>query len=987
MFKRRIQTRVRLVHMFLAVSLLTTGLLFAIPTPSFACGGEIDDSGASADCQSFSGWADVDAGCYGYSRGVYIKWWVKLYQDGSGSPVQQHSGQTETKYDDDPYFEFSGTWDNPPPCGGDYQVEIRFEAYWANTGSKFDTETKWQSIHCDCDNGSITIVKETNPDGGSGFNFSGDLGPFTLSDNGSRSFDKAAGDYDVTESLPTDWELDSVECDDGDSTDITNGVTIHLDAGEHVTCTFTNIKQDGAKRRIKARKFNDENGNGDKGYGEDWLNGWDFTLSRKVSGAWVEIATVTTTGSYSSKGTADFGEQPIGYEYMIEETPQDGWTCTNCDTAEQPFTLSECGCGGCCGCKEVEFGNRQPPQRGIKACKFNDEDGSGYKDWDEDWLSGWEFTLKDSEGNVLATATTTESGQWSKGCADFGDWPVGDEYQIVETRQAGWACTNCATAEQPFTLEEPSTHQPVSVLCCPCGSKEVEFGNRYGGGQSICLPSIDFDTDAGGNPLAAGTIVAEQWSDWGVHVTTSNPTSHPVMIFDSSNPTGEDPDLGTPNADFGGPGIGNGGKSGTPGENNLSLGKILIISEDNNPSDPDDNSDGGTITFTFDEPTPVDEVHILDIEETGSKVKAYNAVSGGTKLAEVYMQIYGDNSFQVVPVNASGVRRLEIFFKGSGGVAAVVFCSEEGSLGDYVWNDVDRDGIQDGDESGIPGVTVELYLDANGDGIPQSEEFQGTDVTNENGLYLFTGLAAGDYIVKVADSNFNSGAVLDSYFVAVPNAGSDDAKDSDGHPITHEVAVTLASGENNMTIDFGFSDCEIGDRVWRDEDGEGDQDASIFPPYDPEPGFNYVVVYLYRDNGNGVFNRSEETFVYVTTTISGTSQTPDGWPDGIYGFDMSTQPSGDYWVWVDESTLPSPGSGLQWKLTTASNPLKVAGYVSGDIFSFDFGYVAETIPTAVTLSSFTARPSAGGFVSPRWLGMMGLVLASGSLFWKKRRAG
>ena len=35
----------------------------------------------------------------------------------------------------------------------------------------------------------------------------------------------------------------------------------------------------------------------------------------------------------------------------------------------------------------------------------------------------------------------------------------------------------------------------------------------------------------------------------------------PAMIFDSSNPTGDDDDLGTPNEDFGGPGVGKGRKT------------------------------------------------------------------------------------------------------------------------------------------------------------------------------------------------------------------------------------------------------------------------------------------------------------------------------------------------------------------------------------------------------------------------------------------
>jgi len=41
-------------------------------------------------------------------------------------------------------------------------------------------------------------------------------------------------------------------------------------------------------------------------------------------------------------------------------------------------------------------------------------------------------------------------------------------------------------------------------------------------------------------------------------ITMEFPNSNAAMIFDSSNPTGGDFDLGTPNEAYGGPGIGNG---------------------------------------------------------------------------------------------------------------------------------------------------------------------------------------------------------------------------------------------------------------------------------------------------------------------------------------------------------------------------------------------------------------------------------------------
>jgi len=91
--------------------------------------------------------------------------------------------------------------------------------------------------------GSITIVKETNPKAGAGFEFTGDLGGFFLDDGESESFgDLLPGDYDVAEQTMGQWKLDAVVCVGGDSTTTGNGVQVHLGAGESVTCTFTNIQ-------------------------------------------------------------------------------------------------------------------------------------------------------------------------------------------------------------------------------------------------------------------------------------------------------------------------------------------------------------------------------------------------------------------------------------------------------------------------------------------------------------------------------------------------------------------------------------------------------------------------------------------------------------------------------------------------------------------------------------------------------------------------
>ncbi|HBX80120.1 MAG TPA: hypothetical protein DEH05_03190, partial [Propionibacteriaceae bacterium] len=80
------------------------------------------------------------------------------------------------------------------------------------------------------------------------------------------------------------------------------------------------------------------------------------------------------------------------------------------------------------------------------------------------------------------------------------------------------------------------------------------------------------------------------------------------------------------------------------------------------------------------------------------------------------------------------------------------------SLGNQVWNDVNNNGIVDAGEKPIAGVAMELYTDKNGDGNPDDTNGDGvitsadaiaTTTTDANGLYLFSRLDAGDYLVAV----------------------------------------------------------------------------------------------------------------------------------------------------------------------------------------------------------------------------------------------
>jgi hypothetical protein len=208
---------------------------------------------------------------------------------------------------------------------------------------------------------------------------------------------------------------------------------------------------------------------------------------------------------------------------------------------------------------------------------------------------------------------------------------------------------------------------------------------------------LDWQTDADGNPLSSGQVIDDEFhSTTGISITLRAQSEAPGgsnvrAIFPSHQPpvapSGRtiDADLGTPNETCpgGGPGIGEGGELGQPGENCTPQNNILIIpTVGDGDGDgfidglPDDDEEGGLATFLFSEVVSIDYLEIIDQENDETAIiRAYANVSGdpGSLVAEVSTQPLGDNSFQRVALNALGVVRLDVEYLGSGGLANLAY--------------------------------------------------------------------------------------------------------------------------------------------------------------------------------------------------------------------------------------------------------------------------------------------------------------------------
>ncbi len=360
---------------------------------------------------------------------------------------------------------------------------------------------------------TLTIVKQALPQSSTPFSFLTRIGveegeedrEFTLIDQedgeegaNTEVFDELMpGDYDVTETFTDGWRLTDVACtmnnetygftqntilDEADQ-EIAEKINVALTAGDDVTCTFTNTQllsiggikylwtESGLSRPTATTPWTVEL----------WLQG--DTEFEKID----ETTTDESDGSYS------FTDLLPGI-YQLRELTSElvGWTQT---IIPADITLEA-------GDIVVDANLENFEHASVSGYKWNDADGDGVWDGNEDAIKDWTITLERQEGDswVPYPDTTNNTTQTSdEGQYDFDGLQLLEEEAGVFTAPMYRVCEEdrSPTWEQTYPVE--SDCHEFTIIESGEGfignsgvAEDFNFGNR--GFGTITVQKTAFTT-------------------------------------------------------------------------------------------------------------------------------------------------------------------------------------------------------------------------------------------------------------------------------------------------------------------------------------------------------------------------------------------------------------------------------------------------------------------------------------------------------------
>ncbi len=278
------------------------------------------------------------------------------------------------------------------------------------------------------------------------------------------------------------------------------------------------------------------------------------------------------------------------------------------------------------------------------------------------------------------------------------------------------------------------------------------------------------------------------------------------------------------------------------------------------------------------------------------------------------------------------------------------------SVGDYVWYDVNHDGLQDSTDIPLQGVTLTLTKADGTAAYDTAGNLVTTTTTNSAGYYTFDNLPFGQYKVTVTPPA--------GYVPTVTGAGNS----SNDSSTTSATSVVLnTNGQRDPTLDFGFwGEVSVGDYVWLDMNGDGLQDQTDVP-------LEGVTLTITKADGSAVTNTKGQPVTTTTTDATG-RYTFDNLPFGQYKVTV-TAPA------AYTSTKTGAGtSATDSSTTSATSRLMTTNGDRDPTLDFGFVYKSRTAALAaipnVTVGDMVWRDRNGdGFRGPIDRGLAGAIIS------------
>lgn len=255
-----------------------------------------------------------------------------------------------------------------------------------------------------------------------------------------------------------------------------------------------------------------------------------------------------------------------------------------------------------------------------------------------------------------------------------------------------------------------------------------------------------------------------------------------------------------------------------------------------------------------------------------------------------------------------------------------------GAIGDFVWLDLDGDGVQDAGEPGLGGVTVEVT-----DGVTSL-----TTTTDSDGYYSFANLANGTWTVSLPGANLGPGGPLENLEATFDADGGGD--------LTARVVIAngtvgptgnawCLTGNCSLGLDFGLrlggayrlsgticlNDARTSG-ICDDVDDFADDGTDLDAGADDETELSGIVVYLYTAAGR---------LIGSTTTDAQGNYSFGGLPAGDYRVVIGTTAVVFDHAQLTTTTGDTPASSVQDTGTSVIQNVTVLG---ADVVDVDYAF-------------------------------------------------